>query len=383
MSKDELNSESVAHSSENHCFIKAYTQEDTRELVRYLIANRSEAEIIEFYQSFAKPDVDILPKDSLLSLSCASYDSKHGATTFYCGGKDLFHPENVDENTKYNIGSISKFILTAIIMRLLDKGEISLDESVGKLINKNKVSSRLWEHFTTITIAQLMSHCSGLRDRRWGDYYKNDPLDDFVKVEGEANEFYYANCNYVLLAYIVEVICAASLAEVFATCVAHPLQLHNTIYAKSTANTLLRNAADGYIVDANGQRKRDYVFMFGAVCFYSTPKDIAKLLYHFFNDPSFISQRTLQIIKDSVKFQHYEVKTPHATFAWDAFGGMGIERFTYADGHFHNDIAGLKNPLQFYGHGGWTNGSATFAVYGKGAAYCAMLSKAHVSSIGD
>nr|HML49496.1 serine hydrolase domain-containing protein [Clostridia bacterium] len=69
-------------------------------------------------------------------------------------------------DTKYRIASISKMLGSLAVMRLVEEGTLSLDADVSDLLGF-PVRNPRWP-LQPVTLRQLMTHTSGLRDT--GDY---------------------------------------------------------------------------------------------------------------------------------------------------------------------------------------------------------------------
>ncbi len=69
-----------------------------------------------------------------------------------------------DENSTFNIGSVSKIFCTVALMQMVEQGRANLDDPVCKYLPK------LWlpdERYKKITLRQCLSHSSGLPGTQW------------------------------------------------------------------------------------------------------------------------------------------------------------------------------------------------------------------------
>ena len=81
-------------------------------------------------------------------------------TDYYCYGNTAKDGNPIDENTIFEIGSISKVFTCIILADMVAKGEINLDDPVEKFLPENlKVPSR---NGKKITLLNLATHTSGL-----------------------------------------------------------------------------------------------------------------------------------------------------------------------------------------------------------------------------
>lgn len=79
----------------------------------------------------------------------------------YKGIADVTTKEKIDLNTVFNIASISKQFTATAILKLHEKGLLSIEDSVAKFIPEFK--SDIWKK---VKLKHLMSHCSGVPDKR-------------------------------------------------------------------------------------------------------------------------------------------------------------------------------------------------------------------------
>tara|TARA_R110002051_G_scaffold188453_1_gene257860 strand:+ start:11566 stop:13041 length:1476 start_codon:yes stop_codon:yes gene_type:complete len=123
--------------------------------------------------------------------------------------KGYFGTENLENNfpinnlTTFPVYSISKLISATAIFQLIERGEISLDDTISKYIEN------LPEKWQNITIANLVTHSSGLPDF---SLFEGDVSDEemFSKIAKDSihfekgNQWEYNQTNYWLLSKIIE-----------------------------------------------------------------------------------------------------------------------------------------------------------------------------------
>ncbi len=138
----------------------------------------------------------------------------------YVGGEasKRFHvPNNID--TKFNLGSMNKMFTATAIMQLVEKGQLSLDDPIGKYVDESWLPAEIT---SKITIHHLLTHTSGL-----GSYFNETYMrgsrelfrvvDDFKplvngeKLAFEPGERYrYSNTGMLLLGVVIESITGGS-----------------------------------------------------------------------------------------------------------------------------------------------------------------------------
>jgi D-alanyl-D-alanine carboxypeptidase len=191
--------------------------------------------LIEKYVKLGLPGVILLVKDD---------------DGFYIGSAGM---ADIKEGVKMQpchvskIASITKMMLGVTILRLQEKGELTLDDPVSKYLEKS-VLNKISNGDQPLTIRNLMNHTSGIYDviKDQGFYLQvlNDPSkhwnqEDLLKYvyNKDANFGFnpsdtagYSNTNYTLLSMIVESATGKSHGQVMHEEVFDPLGLQDTYY---------------------------------------------------------------------------------------------------------------------------------------------------------
>ena len=123
-----------------------------------------------------------------------------------------FHvPNNID--TKFNLGSMNKMFTSTAVVRLAEKGKISLDDPIGKYVDETWLPKDVTDK---ITVRHLLTHSSGLGSY-FNEIYQRSSrtlfreLDDYkplIKDDRPAFEpgqrFQYSNTGMFMLGVIIE-----------------------------------------------------------------------------------------------------------------------------------------------------------------------------------
>ena len=160
--------------------------------------------------------------------------------------------QKAEPTTTYNIGSMAKQFTAALVLRLTERGKLSLTDSVGRHLKS------LRPEWNAITIEQLLNHTSGLpRDFSTGTsetaQVPGDSLiamasrDSLVSKPGTV--FAYSNTGYMLLGVLVEKMYAKPYGVVLRDEIARPLRLTSLGWCEDVARD---RAATGYIRLSNG-----------------------------------------------------------------------------------------------------------------------------------
>ena len=164
--------------------------------------------------------------------------------------------------TIFQAASIAKQVTAMAVMLLVRDGKLSLDDDVRKFIPE------LPDYGSRITIRNLLTHTSGLRDffemlilargRFEEDRITEADMLDIVTRQKKLNfrpgdEYLYSNTGYVLLGIVVKRVSGQSLREFAAERIFAPLGMTSTQF-RDDFTTLVRGRADGYARRGTGWR---------------------------------------------------------------------------------------------------------------------------------
>lgn len=182
------------------------------------------------------------------------------------------HERNTD-STKFLIASLSKPITSILMLRLVDKGFINLDDPIKKYfhVTNAKVGA--------ITLHQLMTHTSGISEfigKNMGTEIGS--LLDSVSLHFEpGTDFEYSNSGYVLLKEVAQLSTGRSFSDLLNEEVFKVTGMTSSGVAR---NSMLHQLATGYR-DATQSEKESVDFPLenidGAGSVYSTTADLSLL----------------------------------------------------------------------------------------------------------
>jgi CubicO group peptidase (beta-lactamase class C family) len=215
--------------------------------------------------------------------------AKNGSVIYekYRGRVDLRKKDSITAETPFHIASTSKTFTAVAILRLVQEGKLSLNDSISKFFPQLP--------YPGITVKMLLSHRSGLpnylyfmSNNKWGigpDGKWNKQLatnEDVLqmmidkhpdKTGNPDGRFNYCNTNYVLLALIIEKISGQKFPDYMQQHLFTPLQMTNT-YVFSLKDTL--RATPSF---TNKGVYWDFDFLdatYGDKNVYTTPRDLLK-----------------------------------------------------------------------------------------------------------
>ena len=133
-------------------------------------------------------------------------------------------------NVQYRCGSITKTFVGVCVMRLRDEGALALSDPVERFLPDTGVGG--------LTVAQLLSHSSGLRAETGARWWERTPGGDLRQLSADtlrdgvrfdaARRFHYSNVGFAILGAIVGELRGAPWEEVVARELLAPLGMHRT-----------------------------------------------------------------------------------------------------------------------------------------------------------
>jgi CubicO group peptidase (beta-lactamase class C family) len=200
----------------------------------------------------------------------------------------------VRANTVFNIGSMAKQFTAMCIFLLEEEGRLRIDDPIHKYLPE------LPDYGQPITIAQLMSHSSGIRDHvelmvmtkrfKWRKLTAEHLFDYQQKVKtlnfAPGTDFAYCNTAYMMLAFIVERVSGQSMGVFAQERIFGPLGMVSTRFQ----DDFFRKMPDGtrsYVQNRKkntfkpAERQKDAL---GATGVHSTARDLALWEQNFYHN---------------------------------------------------------------------------------------------------
>ena len=212
-------------------------------------------------------------------------NSTPGATVMILKGNDVIYHNSygiadkeksteIDENTFFNIASVSKQFSAVALLKLAQEGKLSLDDSVKKYFPHFKAN-----FFDKITLRHLLSHSSGIPDARprtdrnfvlyatdTASYSYMEDLKELLFEPG--SNYQYMNPTYQLMYTIIEKCSGKSFDEYMRSEIFEPAGMTESTYFE--ADKYIPQMAHGYLQDQNGVwNEYDY----GEETFFATKAD--------------------------------------------------------------------------------------------------------------
>ncbi|MCR5862466.1 beta-lactamase family protein [Flavobacterium sp. J372] len=269
--------------------------------------------VSEAYKTSKHNSVDnfykkLWPKDDL---SGGMLVAKNGEIIYetYGGFSNRSKKEEITENTPIHIASVSKVLTAALVLKLIDKDKLSLDQKVNTILPTFP--------YDGITIKMLLNHRSGLPnyayfadDRKiWNRTMltNQDVLNLLAKHKfglyfRPDKKFGYCNTNFAILALIIEKATEMNYRDAMQKFIFSPIGMKNTYvfdYKKHKATASQSYKGNNVLY---GFDFLDDVY--GDKNIYSTPRDLLKFDLATYSD-DFLSP---DLVKQVFKGYSYENK---------------------------------------------------------------------------
>jgi len=264
----------------------------------------------------------------------------------------------IDEEYQYNIASITKTLVAAIILQLEEEGKLSTGDNADKylggvdFVKFDKIhimDDTSYAHI--ITVEMLLHHTSGIADiftdaatkfnisvllHKKRQFTTEMIIDRFYKYKlnrkpfNKPGEGYrYSDINYMLLGFIIEQVTGQSLPAAIRERILVPLKLNDTWFEYYEPPAGSGKRIDAFLNGINMTKKINTSYEWGGGGLVSTTSDMAAFIEALFKNELFKDRATL------IKMTDYS-----ATEKFGANYGMGIYKY---------DLNGKV----FYGHGGF------------------------------
>ncbi|MEV0188401.1 serine hydrolase domain-containing protein [Kitasatospora purpeofusca] len=204
---------------------------------------------------------------------------------WHTGLASIEHQVPIGPATAFNTGSVAKQITAHLVLLAARDSLIHLHQSAADLLPKLKVAD--------VTIADLITHTSGLRDAetllslaglRDLDHYTAADLRTLAYRQRERavpeGQFLYSNTNYLLLAELLETVHDAALPDLARRRIFGPLGMHATRF-QSDPRQVVPGAAAAYRPTGGGwQHTQTPIALPGPGTLFTTTGDLDRWLGH-------------------------------------------------------------------------------------------------------
>ncbi|MDV7140179.1 serine hydrolase domain-containing protein [Maribacter sp. TH_r10] len=202
----------------------------------------------------------------------------------YFGLANLDYEIPIHQETSFHVASVSKQFTAFAILLLEDEGKLSLDDDIRIYLPE------MHEFEPKITIAHLLNHTSGLKDKYnllrlsgWtlDDVITNEQVLELIFNQKTLNfkpneKHMYSNANYALLAEIVARVSKMSFAEFTRKHIFEPLQMYDSKFVDQKGQVVKNKSLSYFKVDSTYVEDLFNNFSVGATNLNTTITDLSK-----------------------------------------------------------------------------------------------------------
>ncbi|GAT71196.1 serine hydrolase [Planomonospora sphaerica] len=222
-------------------------------------------------------------------------------------------------DTQYRIGSITKSMVAVVVMRLRDEGRLDLTDPIGKHLPGTPADE--------VTVAQLLSHTSGLTAEPPGQWWERTPGLPFTELlallgpeaarHRPGRRYHYSNLGFGLLGELVARHRGTDWATAVGEEILRPLGMRDTTTRPRAPH------ARGYAVHPWAdvllpEPEHDAGAMAPAGQIWSTPADLARWA-------AFVAGDTGGVLAASTLAEMREPATVDDGDAWTGGYGLGLQ----------------------------------------------------------
>ncbi|MCA5005799.1 serine hydrolase domain-containing protein [Sphingobacterium bovistauri] len=274
--------------------------------------------------------------------------NKSSVNTFFYGQNEAGNNTSLpNSNTLYEIGSLSKIFTATLLADLVEKGTVSLDDSITNFLPDSIAQNPFLQK---ITLKHLANHTSGLprlptnfdkvakytATNPYANYLRKDLFEYLkgYKSEVEPGEIYtYSNLGYGLLGEIISIITTKSYTQNIKEIITDSLRMPNTV---EKINPKTQKLTKVYSEDGNEVPTWNFQAMTAAGSLKSTISDLLRFAQYQFKLPETSLENAMMMTR---QFTYYLPPNTDIGLAW------------------HMNM--VDDVIQVW-HGGATGGSSSF-----------------------
>ena len=206
---------------------------------------------------------------------------------------------NVDQNTLFQAGSISKTLNAFGILTLVSQGKVNLDKDVNQYLKRWKIKhNKYYKETDKITLRQILSHSAGFNAPEIRVYEIGKKLPSTPEIlngePGVANakpvevicnpgeKFQYSNYGIVVSQLVLEDVTGEDYADWMQKNVLEPLGMNNSTFKQPLPLVLQSKAIAGHDADGKVIAGKYSAFPSATGGLWSTPTDLAKFVLAMF-----------------------------------------------------------------------------------------------------
>lgn len=209
--------------------------------------------------------------------------------------------KKVNRHSYFNACSISKFLTGILVMNLIDKGFLYLDQDINQQLTSWKVPDSKFTKNKKVTLRNLLSHQSGILDPKnsfiefhtmapfpsmldlleGSTIYCQTPID--IKYEPET-EFHYSDAGFCIIQQLIEDITQKPFKEVVKEQIFQPLSMKNSTFEMPISKGNISDFSCGHNKFGKLLKGKYPIYPYHAASgLWTTPMDLATLVIELMN----------------------------------------------------------------------------------------------------
>ena len=275
------------------------------------------------------------------------------------GGFDISAGAPVDEDSVFQVASLSKWLTAWGVMVLVEEGAVDLDAPVETYLTRWTLPESEFDP-SGVTLRRLLSHTAGLSDGLGYDGFDSagdvqsleesltraedaSPGNDgAVRIGAEPGSGWdYSGGGYTLMQLVIEEVSGDAFSEFMEARIFEPLGMNRTTFDYARAQDL--GFAENYTPEGATEPYRHYTAL-GAASLFTTTADMAR----------FIEAQTDEDGQDVLSEETLELmRTPHASQLGADIWGLGVMLYApnghggHIIGHDGNNEPAINTAARF------------------------------------
>ena len=208
-------------------------------------------------------------------------------------------PERVDTLTLFQAASISKPVAAALALRMVERGDLALDEDVNGRLRSWKIPASPASKGKAITLRMLLSHSAGLSMHGVPEFDEGVRLPTLVEIlDGKSvvsrdsvrvviepgTTYRYSGGGFIILQLLVSDVTGRQFEDVVRELVLMPAGMGSSTFEQPLPSILHGRAAVGHTSDGTPMQGRWHTLVEQATGgLWTTPRDLASFAIRIWN----------------------------------------------------------------------------------------------------
>ncbi|MBX2877198.1 MAG: beta-lactamase family protein [Saprospiraceae bacterium] len=222
----------------------------------------------------------------------------------------------VDQNTMFPVASISKWVTSFGVMKLVEKGKLDLDKPIDDYLSRWKLPESEFDN-RKVTTRRLLSHSAGLVDGLgYGGFKPGEKVqtiaasltkaadapysDGVAKVGYEpGSQYMYSGAGYTILQLLIEEVTGRSFQNYMQEEVLIPLGMQNSVFGLPEKREV--ETAQIFTTEGTIRQPNRFTALAAAALFTSTA-DLSKFLLANITENAVVSEETIATMTSAQTF---------------------------------------------------------------------------------